>query len=115
MTKEIDQSWDEFLTELSPKDDKAVLEKIYCPLEELFDRQANVDRAKKALFKPMLGQLFKLYLSQIDLHTLSDKMNVHRSHFVRGLGRDRFNHLKLLVRLKIIDQDKKPRKGLLAV
>lgn len=114
MKKETEQSWSEFLSDLSDKTDDDVLSKIRCPLVELFDHQVNIDRAKKALFKPQLGLLLKLYLSQLDLHVLSDKMNTHRSNFVRGFGKDRFNHLKLLVRLKIILEDKKPKKGLLA-
>lgn len=115
MTKEIEQSWAEFLTELSTDDGEGVLTQIKCPLVELFDRQVNVDKARKVLFKKEMNQLLKLYLSRIDLYLLNDKMNQYRQNFVRGFGPDRFNHLKLIVRLKIITEEKKPKKGLLAV
>jgi hypothetical protein len=111
----IENSWNEFLTTLSEKDGEGVLTQLKFPLMELFEKQCNIDRAWKALFKPERGQVLKLYLSSIDLDQLSDKMNTHRTLFVKGFGQDRFNHLKLLVRLKIINEEKKPKKGLLAV
>ncbi len=115
MTKEINQSWDELLETLALKADEKVLEQIKCPLLEFLDKQVHVDKARKALFKKEFDQLLKLYLSRIALDDLSDKMNVHRSNFIRAFGQDRFSHLKLLVRLKIMDESKKPKRGLLAV
>jgi hypothetical protein len=112
---EVNQSFDEFLCTLCKEPSEAVLSQVKCPLIELFDKQANIDRAKKELFKPELGALFRLYLEKISTSELEDKINQHRQNFLRGFGRDRFNHLKLLVRLKIIEEQKKPKKGLLAV
>lgn len=114
MTKEIEQSWTEFLCALCDKEDESILTQISCPLLEFFDKQVNIDRARKALFKKELNKVFRLYLGRIDLYDLSDKMNQHRKNFILGFGPDRFNHLKLLVRLKILEQEKKPKKGLLA-
>ena len=121
MTKEIEQSWDEFLANLSDKDGSDSLEQLKPHLPEpfdilnLFDKQCNIDKACKILFKKELGPLLKLYLSRVDIHELSDKINTHRKNFVRGFGQDKLNHLKLLVRLKIIEQQSKPKKGLLAI
>lgn len=115
MTKEIEQSWDEFLSSLSDSDGEGVLTQIKCPLLEILDKQVNIDRARKALFKKEMNQVLKLYLGRIELSKLNDKMNTHRQNFVRGFGQDRFNHLKLLVRLKIITLEQKPKKGLLAI
>jgi hypothetical protein len=114
MIKEIEQSWNEFLKDLGP-DNEAIEKQIKCPLLELFEKQCHLDRARKALFKKEMNQVLKLYLSRIELSELSAKINTHRQNFVRGFGQDRFNHLKLLVRLKIIEEDKKPKKGLLAI
>lgn len=115
MIKEIEQSWDELLESLGDKDGEDSLKQIKCPILEFFDHQHHIDKARKHLFKPEFNALLKLYLGRVDLLTLSDKMNSHRKNFVRGFGQDRFNFLKLLVRLKIMNQEKKPKKGLLAV
>jgi len=115
MIKEIEQSWDEFLCTLCADDKEGVLTQIKCPLLELLDKQVHIDKARKVLFKKEMGQLLKLYLGRIELEELNDKINTHRQNFVRGFGQDRFNHLKLLVRLKIMEKNKAPKKGLLAV
>ena len=114
MQTEIDQSWTEFTKTLSTKVDESVLSQINCPLLELLDKQANIDLAKKALFKPEIGQLLKLYLSRVSIEELSAKMITHEKIFRRAFGVDKYNHLKLLVRLKITEDKKKPKKGLLA-
>lgn len=114
MTKEIEHSWKEFLTTLSSKNDESVLAQVKCPLLELLDKQSNVDQAKKNMFKPEIGQLLKLYLSAVSLLELSDKIESHEKIFKRAFGVDKFNHLKLLVRLKMMLEEKKPKRGLLA-
>ena len=115
MKPEINQSWDEFMTSLSKEDNEGIAAQIKCPLLNLFDKQINVDKARKMMFKPELNQLIKLYLSRIEIDELNAKMNAYRNNFVRGMGLDKFNHLKLLVKLKIMMDEKKPKKGLLAV
>lgn len=115
MTKEIDHAWSEFLDQLSDQDGEGPLTQIKCPLLDLFEKQVNIDKARKVLFKKEMNQLLKLYLGRIDLNDLSDKIKTQQKNFVRGFGQDKFNHLRLLVRLKIINQERKPQKGLLAV
>lgn len=114
MTSVAEDSWRDFMDTLSTKNEGDVLSQIKCPLLELLDNQANIDQAKKALFKPEIGQLLKLYLSAVSLDVLSDKMTTHEKIFKRAFGIDKFNHLKLLVKLKSIVESKKPKKGLLA-
>lgn len=114
MTTEIEKSWAEFLDALGPEDE-LIEKQIKHDVLELFDTQSNVDRAKKNLFKPELGKLFRLYFSRVDINALHDNIRVKRQNFIRGLGRDKFNHLHLLIRLKIIEDAKKPKRGLLAV
>lgn len=108
-------AWTEFLCGLCKKDDEAPLKDLPCPLLELFDKQVNIDKAKKDLFKPELDQVLKLYLGRVDFNELQDKIKTHRKNFERGMGKDRLNHLLLLVRLKKLENEKRPRKGLLAV
>ncbi len=115
MNKELSESWSEFMQALSDKDGEGPLAQLKCPLLELLETQANIDRAKKAMFKPEIGQVLKLYLSRVPLEELSDKINSREKIFKRAFGVDKFNHLKLLVRLKIIEENKKPKRGLLAV
>lgn len=110
-----DDAWTEFLTELSKEASDKHLKALRCDLLDLFDKQCYVDAAKKALFKPELYQVLKLYLSRVDFDTLCDKMKDHPRNFTSAFGRDKFNHLKLIVRLKKIENDKKPKRGLLAV
>lgn len=120
MTKEIDQSWTDFLDNLSPElseaEETSILKQIkdICPLPELFDRQAHVDRARKALFKKEIGKLARLYLSRIALSEVSDKLKSYPDNFKRIFTDGRLPHLTLLVRLKMILEEKKPKKGLLA-
>ena len=110
----IENSWKEFLETLSKKTDDSILSQVKCPLIELLDKQAHVDQAKKALFKPEVGHLLKLYLRSVSLGELSAKLETHQKIFLRAFGQDKFNHLKLLVRLKMMLEEKKPKKGLLA-
>lgn len=91
-----------------------MLTQIKCPLLELMDKQVNIDKARKALFKPEMGQLLRLYLEKLEFDELPEKMSKHEKNFVRAFGPDRFNHLKLLVKLKMIIEQKKPAKGLLS-
>lgn len=114
MQTEIESSWAEFLKTLSTKTDESVLSQINCPLVELLDKQATIDKAKKELFKPEVGHLLKLYLGAVSIEDLSVKMMTHEKIFKRAFGVDKYNHLKLLVRLKMIEEKKKPKKGLLA-
>jgi len=113
--EEVEQSWNDFLKSLCERDSDSVLKELPCPLLELLDKQCHVDASWKALFKPERGQVLKLYLSRIELFDLNAKMKAHQKWFVKAFGQDRYNHLKLLVRLKIISQEQKPKKGLLAV
>lgn len=115
MTKETNESWSDFMSTLSLKEGEGPLAQLKCPLLELLDKQSNIDQAKKILFKPELGQVLKLYLSRLEIPELSDKMRTHDKIFKRAFGVDKYNHLRLLVRLKMIDEAKKPKRGLLAV
>lgn len=112
MQIEIDKSWSEFISALSKKSGEIELK---VPLLELLDEQKTIDRLKKECFKEEVGQALKLYLSRIDLLSLSSKIETHEKIFKAAFGRDKFNHLKLLVKLKVLAQDKKPKRGLLAV
>lgn len=114
MIKEIEQSWDDLLESLGEKNGEDSLKQIKCELFDFLDHQHHIDKARKNLFKPEFNALLKLYLSRIDLLTLSDKMNSHRKNFVRAFGQDRFLHLKLLVKLKLLLDENRPKKGLLA-
>lgn len=111
MTAEISDSWNAFMRALSQSDDEQILKKLTCPLLEIMDKQSNADQFKR----PEMSQVLKLYLSRIALDDLAAKMNTSEKIFKRALGVDKFNHLQLLVRLKIILEDKKPKRGLLAV
>lgn len=115
MRIEIEESWDEYLCTLSESDSEGVLSQLKCKLEDLMDKQAHIDRARKALFKPEFNQVLKLYLKKFEVADLKQKMKEHEKNFIRAFGRDRFNHLKLLVRLKSIEDSKPKRRGLLAV
>src|ERR1043165_6557232 len=115
MIKETNDSWHEFMETLSDQDDESILDQVKCPLSELLDKQATIDRVKKALFKPEIGKLLKLYLSRISIHDLSVKMKSHEKIFRRAFGVDKHNHLKLLVCLKMLEEEKKPKRGLLAI
>ncbi len=112
--KSVNESWDNFILTLSAHDGEGVLTQVKCPLLELMDKQVNIDKARKILFKPEFGQLLKLYLGRMDLHELSDKMTNHEKNFVRAFGIDKYNHLKLLVKLKMIIEEQRPKKGLLS-
>jgi len=112
MTEIVKESWEDFLKSLSDKEGGDF--KLPCELVNLFDEQKFVDRLHKNFFKAEVNQILKLYLSQMDLITLRDNIKSHRKNFERGFGKDRLNHLKLLVSLLIIDEGKKPKKGLLA-
>lgn len=119
MTSVVEKSWTEFLdnlsTELSEAEETSILKQIeWCSLSDLFDKQANVDRAKKALFKKEIGKLSRLYLSRIALSEVSDKLKDYPDNFKRIFTDGRLPHLTLLVRLKMILEEKKPKKGLLA-
>jgi hypothetical protein len=98
---------------LSVKDDESVLKQIKFPLLELMDKQLNIDHAKKALFKPEFGHLLKLYLKAVG-DDLPGKMTTCEANFNRAFGVDKINHLRLLVKLKMIMNEKLPKKGLLA-
>jgi len=111
----IDDSWNEFLSTLSDSDSEGVIAQLKCKLEDLMDKQAHIDRARKALFKPEFNQVLKLYMKNFEVADLKQKMKEHEKNFIRAFGRDRFNHLKLLVRLKSIEDSKPKRRGLLAV
>lgn len=102
------------MSTLSTKDGEGVLTQVKCPLLELMDKQVNIDKARKVLFKNEFGQLLKLYLGRVDLNELSAKMALHEKNFIRAFGIDKFNHLSLLVKLKMIMDERKPKKGLLA-
>lgn len=115
MIKEIEASWTEFMNCLSDKEGDDVLRSINFPLLELFERQCHIDRARKDLFKKEMNHLLKLYLGRTELAMLGEKLEAQKKNFVRGFGQDRYNHLKLLVRLKIINQASRPKRGLLAV
>lgn len=111
--KTVDASWGEFLKSLGDADEK-ILTQIHCPVEEFFDEQKHIDRARKELFKPEFNKVLRLYLGRVDLRELSGKIKAYQKNFERGFGRDRLNHLKLLVPLLMIMNEKKPKKGLLA-
>lgn len=115
MKKEISESWQDFMETLSASENEGVLKQLKCPLEELLESQANIDRAKKALFKPEIGQVLKLYLSRVPLNSISEKISTNEKIFKRAFGVDKYNHLKLLVRLKMLEEVKKPKAGLLAI
>lgn len=110
-----EESWSEFLTTLSENDGEGVLTQLKCKLDELMDKQAHIDQARKALFKPEFNQVLKLYIKKFEPQELSKMITKNEKTFVRAFGRDRFNHLKLLVRLKTIEDSKPKRRGLLAV
>ena len=114
MTNEINCAWADFMKALSTKDSEGVLTQIKCPLLELLDKQVNIDKARKALFKPEMGQLLKLYLKGLEFDELVDKLEKHEKNFIRAFGPDKFNHLRLLVKLKTIINQSKPKKGLLS-
>ncbi len=111
MTSLVKESWDEFIKTLSSEDKEI---KIKCPILELFDEQEYFDRIRRDFSKTEINQILKQYLSLIDLVTLRDKIRTHRNNFERGFGKDRLNHLKLLVSLLMIDEERKPKRGLLA-
>ena len=75
-------SWIQFQISLGPKDGEEILAKIHCPIEEFFDEQKHIDRARKELFKPEFNHVLRLYLSRVDLHTLSAKMKEDRKSVV---------------------------------
>lgn len=113
MNETVNEAWNKFLDFLGERDESLLL-KIKCPIVEFFDEQKHIDRARKDLSKQEIQKVLRLYLGHMDLLTLRDKMKEHRRNFERGFGRDRLNHLQLLVDLKIILEEKKPRRGLLA-
>ncbi len=90
--------------------------KIKCPIAELFDKQKNADRAKRALkadFDTLLALYFNAYqTSQGFAHErLAQKLDEAESVFMRHLGKDKVRYLRLLISIaKLINE--KP-KGLL--
>jgi hypothetical protein len=80
---------------------KAIEEQIKCPLVELFDKQKNADKAKKAL-KADFNKAVALYLaayqtsSRIDFSALSKKLDECEKIFMRHLGKDTLRYLRLL-------------------
>lgn len=111
----IDDSWNEFLSTLSDSDSEGVIAQLKCKLEDLMEKQAHIDQAKKAMFKPEFHLLLKHYLKKFELTELEKKMKAQSKNFEKAFGRDKFNHLKLLVRLKTMEDQKPKRRGLLAV
>lgn len=113
--KFVDTAWKDFLSPLPDGFDQKIERQLPCPLTEVFDTQSNVDLTNKALFKKEKNQMIKEYFSKVSIHDLEAKIKDHEKLFVRGLGPERLNHLKLLIKLKMICETNKPRRGLLAV
>jgi hypothetical protein len=113
MNETVNKSWTTFLESLGD-DLESSFDKLPCAIEEFFDQQKFIDKARKDLKRKEIEKILKLYLTRLDLLTLRDKIEKYRRNFERGFGRDRLNHLQLLVDLKIILENQKPRRGLLA-
>lgn len=98
---------------------REILEKIKCPLVELFDRQKNADRAKKVLkaeFSKAVALFLHGYLTStgFDFSGLSKKIEEHHGIFERHLGKDQVRYLRLLINVARLSEEK-PKRGLLGV
>jgi len=91
-------------------------ERIKCPLVELFDKQRNADRAKRAL-KSDFDKAVSLYFNSYQTSTgfafdkLDEKLDEHGPIFIRHLGKDLVRYLRLLISIARLTKEKP--KGLL--
>lgn len=79
-------------------------------LFSLFDKENNLNMARKALGKIKFKSLQRLYLKEIPPHLLKDKIESHEKVFKRYLGPEKFMHLKLISYIRASEK----KKGLLA-
>jgi hypothetical protein len=96
---------------------KAEIErKIQVSLESVFDRQKPADRAKRVLktdFQKLLALYFHQYQTQTGFahERLAKKLDECEKVFLRHLGKDKVQYLRLLIAIAKLIQEKP--KGLL--
>lgn len=115
MTETVNEAWNKFLDFLGERDE-SLLELLDCPLESFLDEQQWADRLRsnKRFKREKMYQIVRLYIEKLDVYTLKDKLKEKGHLFRRVLDKAPLFHLQLLVDLKIILEEKKPRRGLLA-
>ncbi len=114
---DLDKHFDKFIEGLGPQD-KDLVEKLKVDLKDLFDSQKNADRARRDLGKDF-NKIMSAYFSQfktktgVDYASLYNKVLDKEKVFLRHLGTDKLQYLKLILALKTTLEIKK--RGLLAV
>lgn len=95
-----------------------VEDKIECPIIECFDTQKRADHAKQVYGKKGMSLVIALYLNQyrndkggIESERLANDLTRNHKTLVRHLGKDRLEHLSLIVNL--LKTFEEPKKGLL--
>lgn len=114
---DLDKHFDRFIEGLGPED-KALVEKLKIDLKELFDSQKNADRARRDIGKDF-NKIMSSYFSQFktksgfDYASLYNKVLDKEKVFLRHLGTDKLQYLKLILSLRA-DLEFKKRGLLLA-
>lgn len=86
-----------------------------CPIVELFDKQKSADRAKRFMkddFKTALAVYFGQFQTTtgFDHKALKAKLDAHERVFLRHLGKERVQYIRLLISVaELLAENAQPR------